>query len=382
MRTQYGALAIKAASSHGHEDDSLAAVERETARIQTGINEIAQAHDARIRELEQKLCRSPGPGGDDFGLSPFTHVHEHPGFVAFAKNGAINSGRIALDGVSLSALSKAVLVTGPAPAGFPAEAARLPVARVTPRRMRLYDVLRRMPVSVGTVEYVQLSAAADSAGVQATEGAAKKEATVTTALKTATIATVATWLQVSRQALVDNASLQLALSDAFRTRALEKAHDLLIAGAGGADVISGLATEATAFVPTATADVDIVSEAQATLDEAGYTAGVVLLNPIRWHRMRSARATGGEYVAGSWNAPASPNVWGVPVVTASAVGINEALVIDPQCAVLLDREQATVLISTEDRDNFVKNLATILAELRLGLAVTDKGGVLKMTLPA
>ena len=38
---------------------------------------------------------------------------------------------------------------------------------------------------------------------------------------------------------------------------------------------------------------------------------------------------------------------------------------------LLDREQAAVLVSTEDRDNFIKNMVTILAEVRAGLAVLD-----------
>lgn len=66
--------------------------------------------------------------------------------------------------------------------------------------------------------------------------------------------------------------MQGALSDAFRFRALEKAHNLLINGEGGDDVIVGLAAEAMAFVPTATVDVDIVSEAQATLDDWGYNA--------------------------------------------------------------------------------------------------------------
>ena len=38
-------------------------------------------------------------------------------------------------------------------------------------------------------------------------------------------------------------------------------------------------------------------------------------------------------------------------------------------AQIFDREDANVLMSTEDRDNFVKNMVTILAEERLALAV-------------
>jgi len=40
-------------------------------------------------------------------------------------------------------------------------------------------------------------------------------------------------------------------------------------------------------------------------------------------------------------------------------------------ATLYDREQATVALSTEDGDNFVRSLVTIRAEERLGLAVKN-----------
>ena len=47
---------------------------------------------------------------------------------------------------------------------------------------------------------------------------------------------------------------------------------------------------------------------------------------------------------------------------------------DGTCAVLLDREQATIEMSREDRDNFIKNLITILAELRVILTVPLPAG--------
>ena len=39
-------------------------------------------------------------------------------------------------------------------------------------------------------------------------------------------------------------------------------------------------------------------------------------------------------------------------------------------ATLFDREQAQILVSTEDQDNVIRNLVTILCEERLALAVT------------
>jgi hypothetical protein len=51
------------------------------------------------------------------------------------------------------------------------------------------------------------------------------------------------------------------------------------------------------------------------------------------------------------------------------------LVVDGRFVQLLDREQAQTMISTEDRDNFVKNIVTLLAEMRAGCALLDTGAV-------
>ncbi len=117
------------------------------------------------------------------------------------------------------------------------------------------------------------------------------------------------------------------------------------------------------------------------MEDSGYSPSAVIINPLTWHATRTSKAApSGEYLAGSWNVPASPNLWNMAVVTTGAIPIGEALVIDTSCVLLLDREEPTVLISTEDRDNFVKNVVTILAEVRLALAVLDTGGVRKLDL--
>ena len=60
------------------------------------------------------------------------------------------------------------------------------------------------------------------------------------------------------------------------------------------------------------------------------------------------------------------------VVTTGKIPAGEALVLDTSC-VLLDREEPTVLISTEDRDNFVKNVVTILARSATGACGARRG---------
>ncbi len=181
-------------------------------------------------------------------------------------------------------------------------------------RVRLFDLLQCQKITTGTYEFVQIFALPAGAGVPANEGALKTEASVATALKTVTVATIASWAQASRQAISDNASL-LSTSNAFGGRVLGKAHDLLVNGAGCADVIRGLLTESLAYAAADGSVADKVSEAAAVMVDAGYAPSAVVLNPLTWYAVRTSKATpGGEYLAGSWNAPTTPSIWNMSVV--------------------------------------------------------------------
>lgn len=68
----------------------------------------------------------------------------------------------------------------------------------------------------------------------------------------------------------------------------------------------------------------------------------------------------------------NPLLFGLPVVATTAIAKDKFLVGDfRRAANLYDREQANVALSTEDGDNFVRNMVTIRAEERLGLAVKN-----------
>lgn len=63
------------------------------------------------------------------------------------------------------------------------------------------------------------------------------------------------------------------------------------------------------------------------------------------------------------------SLWGTPVKVTNGMPQGEALILDTIVAALLDRQEVTVEASRHDGDNFKRNLVTILAELRAGLAV-------------
>ena len=78
----------------------------------------------------------------------------------------------------------------------------------------------------------------------------------------------------------------------------------------------------------------------------------------------------GRYIIGQPQGTANPTMWGLPVVSTQAMGVGKFLTgAFNMGAQVFDRQQASIAIATENEDDFVKNMITILCEERLALAV-------------
>jgi len=235
--------------------------------------------------------------------------------------------------------------------------------------LRLLQSLSYIPCSSNTFEFVKLNGFTSAAAVQ-TEGAAKASQALPTTLASVAIDTVAVILRASTQILNDSPQLGRFIQDKLLYGVAQKFEALAVAA-----LISG----ATAYTPTATEHADEIGEAAAAMDAAGWNAGVVLLHPSTWHAIRSKRATGGEYVAGGWNAPAGASIWGIPVVTSAAATAGQAIVFDPSQVAVIDR-MAPLFEAGLNDDDFAKNMITLRAELRAALAIFSPTAVQKWTL--
>ncbi|MFC5562073.1 phage major capsid protein [Methylobacterium aerolatum] len=160
----------------------------------------------------------------------------------------------------------------------------------------------------------------------------------------------------------------------------------LLLGDGTGTNLLGLLPQATAYA--APSGVTVASETridrlrlamlQATL--ALYPATGHVLNPADWAAIELTKDGQGRYI---WANPAGligPTLWGLPVAVSLAMPQNTFLTGALRYAAqIFDREDAAVLISTEDRDNFVKNMVTLLAEERLALVVRRPQALIKGT---
>jgi HK97 family phage major capsid protein len=99
-------------------------------------------------------------------------------------------------------------------------------------------------------------------------------------------------------------------------------------------------------------------------------ASGIIMNPIDWDRVERLKDADGRYLIGNPQGTTSPTLWGLPVVATQALAVDKFLVGDfAQGAQVFDRWTARVEVATENEDDFVKNMVTILAEERLALAV-------------
>lgn len=243
------------------------------------------------------------------------------------------------------------------------------------------DVLPVMPVSASAFEFNQLTGAfAYASDYQAAQGDTKAEQGFPTTLVSAPIVTIAAIANLSEQVLQDAPALRQQAGTILTYGARKKLAWEVVRGTG-AGKIQGLLTVGTAFVPTGTpSNVDAISQAIAALRNAGFEPSAVLVNPADWGAIITSKSSGsGEYMSGSYDMPATPNVWGVRAIVTAAVPAGKAVVFDPMMTTLLDRMQPQLMVGYSG-DGFSKNLLTLRAELRAGFAVFAPTSVAVITL--
>lgn len=242
------------------------------------------------------------------------------------------------------------------------------------RRLTIRALLTPGRTGSNAIEYVQETGFTNMAGPQENEGDPKPESTIKFNLLTTTVKTLAHWVRASKQVLDDAAQLQSYID--FRLRyglALEEEREILRGDGTGGELL-GLIPQSTAyspaFVPSDPTLIDTLRLAMLQTALAEFPATGHVLNPIDWARIELTKDSEGRYIFANPQSLAGPSLWGLPVVATQAMDEDKFLTgAFIPAAQIFDREDSNVQVSTEDADNFTKNLVTIRAEERLALAV-------------
>lgn len=251
---------------------------------------------------------------------------------------------------------------------------RIPDVVVAPNRpLVVRDLLGAGTTSSSSLDWVQETGFTNNAAPVA-EGAQKPESNITFELQTTGVKTIAHWIMATKQVLADVPMLMSYIDGRLRYGLALVEEDQILRGDGTGQNLHGLIPQATAYDTNRSkvgdTRIDRIRRAMTQVRLAQYRATGILMHPSDWEEIELTKSTTHEYIWANPNGLLGPTLWGLPVIDTTALEEGEFLVGSfKQAATVWDREQSVVDVSTEDRDNFIKNMVTIRAEERLALTV-------------
>jgi HK97 family phage major capsid protein len=325
----------------------------------------------RMTELEQKMVRNPGtPERRKSVGEQVTEGHE-------AEIAALAKGRGRFN-IEVKAIISALTTDADGSAGDLIVPQRVGLVGGLERRMTVRDLLAPGRTNSNAIQYPKETGYTNSAAtVTETAGTAKAQSEMKFDIATSSVTTIAHWVLATKQILDDVPMLQSYIDGRLRYGLRYVEENQLLNGGGTGTDLNGIYTQATAYsapiTPTAAGiltKVDILRLAMLQASLAELPATGIVLHPSDWADIELTKTEDGAYVFANPQNIAQPRLWGLPVVSTQAMTIDKFLVgAFRDGAQIFDREDANVEISTEDSDNFRKNLVTIRAEERLALAV-------------
>jgi HK97 family phage major capsid protein len=245
------------------------------------------------------------------------------------------------------------------------------------REINVLDLIPRLTTESDTIEWVQETTFTNNAAMvaeaTATTGTTgvKPESALAYSTQTTPVRTLAHWIPVTNKTLSDapqirgiiNSRLLLGLQLALETQ--------IVSGDGTGENFLGILNAGINVQALGTDNVlDAIFKARTLVRVTGKARPTaVVMHPTNWQAARLARensATGtlGGYLMGPPSMVGANTLWGLPVVESEAISVGTALVGDFNMGcTLFDREQAVVRVGFVN-DQFIRNMQTLLAELR------------------
>ena len=326
-----------------------------------------QARLATAEQLVAKLENSGG--GHERPQSMGEQVTASEDFQAYARNPRGSFGMNVQAAIGSGAASAGDLVVPDRVPGIVAPGLR---------RLTIRDLINWGRTSSNAVEFARELVFTNNANVVSENpGSGKPQSELTFEADSASVATIAHFIHASRQILDDVPMLQSYIDGRLRYGLKLKEEAQLLKGSGVGLNIDGIYTQATAFVNPgvvvqAESRIDRLRLALLQVELSEYWADGIVISPVDWAAIELTKTTDNAYLFSNPRAQGLPGLWGRNVVATQSMDAGDFLVgaFGGGLAVQgWDREDVNVVISLEDRDNFIKNMATIRCEERIALTV-------------
>lgn len=251
-------------------------------------------------------------------------------------------------------------------------------------RQTIRNLIPVVPISTSSVDYTTQTLRTNNAAPVAEE-ALKPMSDFAWGSATVAVRTLAHLAKITRQALDDAPRLAGEIDSEMRYGLSFVEERQFLYGNNTGQNLHGIMPQATTFARpagfgqmTGATNIDVLRVAALQASLALFPADGIILNELDWAVIELTKATDGTYIIANPQGGIAPRMWNLPVVPVQAMVAGEFCVGSFRTgAVIYDRMGVEVLISTENADDFEKNMATMRAEERVAIAVKRPGSFIK-----
>lgn len=369
IKEQVGNLAVDFTSKLAANGEVSAELKEKTDKALSELGDMT----TRLGDLEKRAAREKEEGANEqksLGDMVIDSADYKAGMLTGASRGAI---RVKADRAAITSADTTV-GTGRSQGTSLVPGARVPgIFGLPERTLTIRDLVLPGTTTSSSVEYVKETGYTNNAAPVA-EGAAKPYSDLTFDMTSAPVRTIPHLFKASRQILDDAPALRSYIDGRARYGLRFAEENQLLNGPGTGQNLHGLVPQAAAFNPAfslpGATGIDRLRLAILQVVLAEYPATAFVLNPIDWTKIELTKDAGGNYIIGNPQGSLTPTLWNLPVVSTQAMAAGDFLTgAFSFAAQIYDRMEIEVLLSSENVDDFEKNMFTIRAEERLAFAV-------------
>ncbi|EJB9095989.1 phage major capsid protein [Salmonella enterica] len=358
--------ALKEAKKSGKlSEETKAAVDKMASEF-NALREAEKTLKAAIGELEQHVAQMP--------LANAKHIVETVGQQVISAEALKTFSASVEGGKRVSIPVNAALISSGVAEGV-VEPQRLPGIDTVPRqRLFIRDLIAPGRTSSPAIFWVQQTGFTNKAAV-VPENTQKPYSDIAFATKITSVTTIAHMFKASKQILDDFAQLQSTVDAEMRYGLKYVEEQEILFGDGTGVHLHGIVPQASAFSAEFKVEhqngIDDLRLAMLQAQLARFPASGHVLHFIDWAKIELTKDTLGRYILANPSGLTGPTLWGLPVVATEAAAFKGKFLTGAfnAGAQIFDREDANVVISTENADDFEKNMISIRCEERLALAV-------------
>lgn len=357
--------------------ERIGATETALGEVKSRIEEF----DARIAETEQRAARRGGGGGagalevKSWGQR-FVESEEYKS----AEGNRDRQGRRFHAVVASTELEHKNItsVTGSGGSLVPVDRRVNNPALLPWMQPSIRDLCAPGTTDSNAVSYPRMTGRTNNAATVA-EGALKPQSDMAFEEVVAPVRVIAHYFLATRQIMDDAPALAATIDAEARAGLADQEDAQLLFGDGTGQNLLGLVPQASAFtrqwVVGGATPLDVLIQAIAQVEALNWKVDGMVLNAVDWRRLQSIRDTQGRYIGNSpFEAEVAQRIWNTPVVATNRMPVGKFLIGPFRTqAQIFDRMGVEVVASSEDSDNFRRNLITLRAEERLAFTCRRPG---------